>query len=757
MYNAAKWYINPLSNKFGLIASVPISPSPIAFGEAAVATTIRLGRPDGDAAQIRLDWERHALAAAAGNDGIYDWDLRSDRIYYSPILLSLFGLTETDMGDRPESWLRRVHPDDLIWLQATLDAQANCGGKPFQIEFRFRHGNGDWHWMLCRGLSVLDAAGEPVRIVGAQTDITEHKLAKEQLRQSEERYALAALGANDGLWDWRIPEGDVFYSARWMEMLGLPGGERTGRIEDWIDLVHPEDRSDLESAVRLHLAGGSDHLEREVRVRHTSGAERWVLIRGVAIREANGAAVRMAGSMTDITARKRAEQQLLFDAFHDGLTGLPNRSLLLDRISQALDRRLRPGDPHHALILLDLDHFNTINDSLGPLAGDQVLRVTAQRLQQTRQPGDTVARIASDEFAVLVSDASDTKAALAVAQRVAAALAAPITLSRGETIVLTISCGISLSDSGYTNAGDMLRDASLAMVRAKAAGRNRIEMFDRALHDQAIARLRMETDLRQALDNQELRLVYQPIVRFSDRRIAGFEALIRWQHPQRGLIGPAEFVPLAEETGLILGIGRWAMMEAARRLALWQQSFDPTLFVSVNVSARQMLDDDVVSLVRDVLLNSGVPPSALRLEITESLLMDDPNRCAGIMQQIRDLGVSLSLDDFGTGFSSLSYLHRYPVSTLKIDRSFVRATGAGDRRAAIARLITLLAEAMDLDVVAEGIESEAEADYLGSLTCQYGQGYFFSPPVPDTEAEAMLARQAMPATGQALKSSPQAS
>jgi len=703
-----------------------------------IGTVIDITRRKQAEEQLRLNEERYSLAAAATNDGLYDWDLRTDRIWFAQRWKALLGLEDTPVGDSPENWLDRVHPEDLIWLQATLDAQASAGGRPFQIEYRIRHAGGAWRWMLCRGIAVLDGVGDPVRIVGSQSDITDRKVAEEELRLSEERYALATRGANDGLWDWRIDAGAVFFSERFADMLGLAGGERTGRIEDWLNAVHAQDRPGLRAAFDRHLAGDTAHLAEEVRVHHADGTELWVLIRGVAIRDALGRAVRMAGSITDITARKRAEQQLLYDAFHDGLTGLPNRSLLQDRVGLTMDRRRR-SDGQYAVILFDLDHFKTINDTLGPGVGDEVLRIVGERLAEARRAGDTVARLSADEFGVLMDNVHDVKGALSAAGRLAAVVAEPIRLPGQAPLVVTASAGIAMSNTGYGAAAEMLRDASLAMFRAKAAGRNRVEVFDEELRDRALKRLEMERDLRAAIEQEQFSLHYQPIVRLSDFSVAGFEALIRWHHPQKGPIPPAEFVPLAEETGLILPIGRWAMRRACCQVARWRQDRGQDLFISVNVSGRQFRDDDLVGLVRTALGDSGLPPNALKLEITESLLMDDVGAALMLMEAIRDQGVRLSLDDFGTGYSSLSYLHSYPITTLKIDRSFVRASQEGHRQAEITRAITLLGKALDLEMVAEGIETEAEVNFLRSLHCHYGQGYYFARPLPPEAAAVMLA------------------
>ncbi|MDZ5647998.1 putative bifunctional diguanylate cyclase/phosphodiesterase [Nitrospirillum sp. BR 11828] len=686
----------------------------------------------------RLTLERYRLAAAASNEGLYDWDLRTDRVYYADSWKALLGYAEDEIGTSPDEWLSRVDPDDLIWLQATLDAQASAGGKPFQIEYRMTHRNGHVLWMMCRGIVVLDDEGEPIRIVGAHRDVTDRKNAEEQLRLSEERYALAAQGANDGLWDWHVAPDELYCSSRWTAMLGIGGGARTSSMEDWYAQIDGEDRPRLRAAVETHIAGGSAHLEEEVRTRHAGGGELWVLIRGVAIRDESGEAIRMAGSMTDITARKRAEQQLLFDAFHDGLTRLPNRMLLLDRIGQALGRRRRPEEAQFAVMIVDIDHFKTVNDSLGPLVGDEVLCAVGQRLDDARRAGDTVARLSADEYGVLMDGVLDVKAAVDAAERLAAAVAKPLALPNGDEVVMSVTTGIALSGSGYASASDMLRDAGLAMYRAKTSGRGRVEMFDDTLRERALSRLRLESDLRHAVENQEFRLFYQPIVRLRDGAIAGFEALMRWFHPQRGLIPPSDFVHLAEETGLILKMGRWALAEGTRQLAEWQGRFSPDLFMSVNVSGRQLMEDDLVAAVTETLKAHSITPGTLKLEITESLLLDDPGRCLGIMEALKSKGVKLSLDDFGTGFSSLSYLHRYPIGTLKIDRSFVRAAGESDRRSAIARIITLLAQALDLEVIAEGIEKESEAEFLRGLHCQYGQGYHFAPPLPKEAVEDMM-------------------
>lgn len=682
--------------------------------------------------------ERYELAARAGNEAIWDWDLRKDVIHYSARFLKFLGRPETDISAGPEIWLDAVHPDDIEWLHATFQGQLGENAPPFHIEHRIRS-SGDWRWFLCRGIAVPGPDGEPVRLVGSVTDVTDRKRAEEALRLSEERYALAARGANDGLWDWNLQTDHIYFSPRWWEMIGCVEIPEYPLPEEWFGRVLDDDRAGLHAAVERHLSGGTDHLEHEFRVRRADGAELWLLVRGLAIRDPDGKPVRMAGSLTDITARKLAERQLQFDALHDGLTGLPNRNLLLDRIGQILTRGRRTGTHPFAVMLVDLDRFKTVNDSLGPVDGDQVLMTMAARLDKVRQIGDTVARLSADEFGVLIDGLDSVPEARITAQRFAEVIAQPIRLGNRD-VVLTCSVGIVLSDPRYTTPDDMLRDASLALVRAKSAGGGHIELYDEGLRKRALDSLLIEADLRTAVEAGEMLLHYQPIVSLKDHRLAGFEALMRWQHPRRGLIPPAHFIPVAEETGQIVQLGRWALQEAAHQISLWRGKGGDArnLFISVNVSGKQFRDDDLVSAVGEVFAaNPGLDPSGLKLEITESLLMSEPEHSIRLMCALKDLGVRLSLDDFGTGYSSLGYLSRFPIDALKIDQSFVRGIGTGGG-AEIVRIIAALAKALRMDVIAEGVELEAEAAFLRSLPADYGQGYLFGRPMPATAADILV-------------------
>ncbi|MFD1623035.1 EAL and GGDEF domain-containing protein [Azospirillum griseum] len=694
---------------------------------------------------LRKSEERYALAAAASNDGLYDWDLLTNRVYYAPRWASLLGIPDDGLTDSPDEWLGRVHPADRPDLLRALDALKDAPDGAFQAEYRMLTASGETRWFACRGIAARDAAGTPTRLVGSQSDITDRKTAEQRLRQSEERYALAAAGAADGLWDWNIPTGEIYYSPRWKAMLALDEPEVSSTITEWFSRVVPGDLEGLRTAIDLHLSGERKHLQHEFRIRRADGGESWMLVRGLAVRDENGRAIRMAGSMTDITARKKAEQQLLFDAFHDSMTGLPNRTLLLDRIGQALDRNRRAGARQFAAVLIDLDRFKAINDALGSATGDRLLKIIAKRLDNSRRVGDTLARLTADEFAVLLDEIDDVGDALGAAERMAQAISRPVTLE-GHDVVLTASIGVALSATGYERAEDMLRDASLAMYRAKTGGRARIDVFDSHLRRQAMILMRTEADLRTALEQDQLCLYYQPIVSLRTGRIAGFEALMRWNHPERGLVPPNDFIPLAEETGLIVPMGRWALREATQQLRVWQERFPhPTpLFMSVNVSGRQFRDDDLVQVVADLLASTPIPPSSLKLELTESLLMADPEQCRALMQRLRDMDVRLSIDDFGTGYSSLAYLHSFPVDTLKIDRSFVQAISSGQGNGAIVQVIATLATILNMDAIAEGVENAEEAGYLSDIMCKYAQGYHFARPAPATIVEGLLAADLAP-------------
>src|SRR5947199_1184188 len=580
----------------------------------------------------------------------------------------------------------------------------------------------------------------PVAVARIGTQLS-HKKAQEALKESEERYALAARGSNDGLWDWNLSSNVVHFSPRWKAMLGYQEGEIGDRPEEWFDRIHDADRERVKKEIATHQKGLTPHFESEHRVLHKDESFRWMLSRGVAVHDASGKPLRMAGSQTDITEGKVS----------DPLTGLPNRLLFIDRVGRLVEHRKRHENHLFAVLFLDLDGFKMINDSMGHLAGDQLLLGVASRLEKCLRSTDTVARLGEtftvarlggDEFTVLLDDLKDPNDAKRAAERLMKGLASPFLLG-GKEVFTSVSIGIALNNSAYEQPEDILRDADTAMYRAKSLGKARYEVFDADMRAGVMARLRLETDLRRALERQEFRNFYQPIVSLASGKIAGFEALLRWEHPTRGLLGPEEFIAVAEETGIIRELGWWNLREACLQISDWDATpdADPDLIISVNLSVKQFLQPNLVSEIKGLLRELAFPPESLKLEITESTVMGDPSAAVEMLLQIKALGIRLAIDDFGTGYSSLSYLHRFPLDTLKIDRSFISGMCEGGEGMELARTIMPLANNLRLDVVAEGVETIEQVAFLRKLHCKFAQGFYFSKPLAAEEAGALLIGQ----------------
>ena len=594
-------------------------------------------------------------------------------------------------------------------------------------------------WLVATLSPHTSPEGETIGVVGIVRDISARKVSEQELRESEERYALAASAANDGLWDWDLTGKDVYYSPRWKSMLGYVDGEVSNSTHEWFSRVHPEDLADFNASIGKHIQGETPHFESEHRMLHRDGSYRWMLTRGLAMRDPHGGAYRMAGSQTDITERKRASDQLVYDAFHDGLTRLPNRALFTDRLERALERAKRREDYTLAVLFLDLDRFKVVNDSLGHLTGDQLLVGVARRLETCLRQVDTVARLGGDEFVVLLEDIENVGHATATAERIQEQLEENFRLDDND-VFTSASIGIAVSKTGQDRAPDILRDADIAMYRAKSMGKARYALFDETMHGRAVELLQLETDLRKAADREEFLLHYQPIVSLLSGEIVGFEALVRWMHPERGLIFPAAFVPLAEETGLSIPMGEWVLREACRQLQTWRAALpsERSLWVSVNLSSRQLLQPGLIRFVESCLEEAKSDPATLHLEVTEGVIMAEPEAATAMLVGLRELGVGLPIDDFGTGYSSLAYLHRFPITSLKIDRSFVNRVASGGEDEVIVRTIVSLAHNLGMDVIAEGVETAEQLERLTALGCEFGQGFYFSKPVPADEASQLL-------------------
>lgn len=555
--------------------------------------------------------------------------------------------------------------------------------------------------------------------------------AMERPRPVEDRYVFAARGAKDGLWDWNLETDELLLSPRWSALIGLAEIERSTTPAEWLDRIHPDDRARVREELRSATTGESLLFESEHRLAHEDGRYLWVLTRGEVTRGKGGDPFRIAGSLTDITEQQLAEERLRHEATHDELTGLPNRSTFMEHLRRLLERSRRSErEVKFAVLFLDFDRFKRINDSLGHLAGDQLLAAIARRLKECVRPGDTVARLGGDEFGVVLERLGDVTEATRVAERIHQVLRDPFDI-HGLEAFITTSIGIAVGSRAYELPMNVLRDADTAMYRAKAAGKGRHEVFDSAMQAHAVEQLQLEADLRRAMARDEIRLLYQPVVSLHDRTILGFEALARWRHPTRGLLPPSAFLPAAEETGLIVELGFQVLRQACVQTQRWQRSSPArdSLSIHVNVSDKQLFQPDLADRVEQVLTETKLSPGTLALDISENVVMQKADAAVAILGQLKGLGLRIHLDDFGTGYSSLGYLHRFEIDTLKIDRSFIRNLRAGGNNWIAARTIVALANNLGMGVIAEGVETEEQLQELLGLGCVLGQGRLFHEPL----------------------------
>jgi diguanylate cyclase (GGDEF)-like protein/PAS domain S-box-containing protein len=553
-----------------------------------------------------------------------------------------------------------------------------------------------------------------------------------------ERRALALTGAGDLIWDWDVSADKVYTSPETEHLLGLKRGTLEGPAASWLEVLHALDRDRFRAALDNVVEQRRGRLTQDFRLRAGDGHYLWFTLKARPVVGSDGAVVRVVGTLTDVTELKNGEERLLFDAVHDNLTGLPNRELFLDRMEAAFAFARSDAQFKPSVLVIDIDRFKQVNDSVGIAVGDSILLTTARRLTRLLKPQDTLARLAGDQFALILLSESEPARIVAFAETLRRTLRAPIAFNDRE-IFLTASIGLALAENQQHRPEEVLKDAELAMYHAKRIGGDRIEIFKPAMRSRKTDRLALESELRRAIERQEIKVLYQPIVRLEDRMIAGFEALARWDHPKMGRLSPAEFIFIAEEIGLIVDLGLFVFERTARQLSTWQaetRGREP-VFASVNVSSRQLLRHDLIQDLRSVLARTALARGTLKLEITESLVMENPEHAAVILTRIKELGAGLSLDDFGTGHSSLAYLQRFPFDTIKIDQSFVRTTSRGTRPV-ILRSIISLAHDLGMDVVAEGAETDSDAVELYHLGCEYAQGFAFGEPMSAEEAHKLL-------------------
>jgi diguanylate cyclase (GGDEF)-like protein/PAS domain S-box-containing protein len=566
-----------------------------------------------------------------------------------------------------------------------------------------------------------------------------------------ERRALALTGAGDMIWDWDVSADKIFTSPETEHALGLKRGALEGPAAVWLGILHALDRDRFRASLDSVVEQRRGRLTQDFRLRAADGHYIWFTLKARPVVGSDGEVVRVVGTLTDVTDFKNAEERLLFDAVHDNLTGLPNRELFIDRMEAAFayarsdNSQIRP-----TVMVIDLDRFKQVNDSVGIAVGDSILLTIARRLGRLLKAQDTLARLSGDQFAVILLSEREPARIVAFAETLRRALRAPIAFNDRE-IFLTASIGLALTETQPHRTEEVLKDAELAMYFAKRIGGDRIEIFKPAMRARKTDRLTIESELRRAIERQEIKVLFQPIVRLEDRAIAGFEALARWDHPKMGRLSPAEFISIAEEIGLIVDLGLFVLDHTAKQLALWQAASPrgrEPVFASVNVSSRQLLRHDLIQDLRGVLARTALARGTLKLEITESLVMENPEHAAQMLTRIKELGAGLSLDDFGTGHSSLAYLQRFPFDTIKIDQSFVRTTNRGTRPV-ILRSIIALAHDLGMEVVAEGAETDSDAVELSQMGCEYAQGFAFGEPMTSEAARNLLAEK--PANVKTLK------
>ena len=676
---------------------------------------------------LAQDRERLAEAQRIAHVGSWEWDLGSEALIWSAEQSRIFGVDPALFEPSYGEYIARVHDDDREMVKAAITATCETQ-EPFAFDHRILRPDGEVRWLSCEGRAMLDGAGQMVGMRGTAQDITERRRVEDQFRDLLET-------APDGI---VIIDGDGRIVLVNRQTETLFGWSREQLIGQTVEKLLPEP---FWGRHATHGTASSDDLELrpmgadlDLYARRADGSEFPVEISLSPLRTDQG--LLLSASVRDVSERKQAQQALAHQALHDALTGLPNRVLVADRLEQALARSARTGS-EVAVLFVDLDRFKLVNDSRGHAAGDELLVTVAERLRRVVRSHDTVARFGGDEFVVVCEDQSAAFEASLVAERITELLREPVMVD-GQEVFLSASVGIAVAGD-KSSPESLLRDADAAMYRAKENGRARCEFFDATMRTEATARLQTQSALHRAVERDELRVHYQPVVNLRSGAIAGVEALVRWEHPQRGLVPPADFIPLAEETGLIVPVGTWVLEQAAAQLARWQELRPGrSLMVNINLSARQLRQPDLIQVLMGTLAATGIDPAALCLELTETSFMEDADGHRETLSAIKRLGINLAIDDFGTGYSSLTYLKRFPVTVLKIDQVFVRGLGLDASDTAIVKSVIDLAHALGLLVVAEGVETEEQLAHLRMLGCDLAQGYYFARPQSAGDIESLL-------------------
>jgi diguanylate cyclase (GGDEF)-like protein/PAS domain S-box-containing protein len=671
------------------------------------------------------------------NDGVIVTDLDNRVLHTNSRLAKLVGCSPEEMIGQPaqdflsliEGWLFFCSPPDEKQHGA-------CEWREGQLRRR----DGRQFWAEVNSTPLQNAEGHPIATLITVTDITERKWLEEYLRLLES----VVVNANEMVMISQLEDDEedplklriVYINEAFLKVTGYRAADVIGRSAELL----VGEQTDLEELDRIRATlNGHESAKAELIFHRQDQSFFWADMNTVPIRNEHGQVTHFVSVMREVTERKRVEDQLRRNAFHDPLTGLPNRLLFTERLTQVIARNRDKTDHLFAVLFLDLDRFKVINDSLGHLVGDQLLIAIARRLETCVKRTDLVARLGGDEFTILLDNIQNEAATHHVAERIHQELSRPFNLN-GHEIFTTVSIGIALSSTDFEYTEDLLRGADIAMYRAKALGKACHEVFDTEMHNQAMLQMQLENDLRRAIEREEFVVYYQPIVSLTTGRLAGFEALVRWIHPERGVISPGDFIPIAEETGLILSMGHLILREACRQLSEWQKIYPQhrRLNMSVNLSSRQFSQRGTIELIRDVLRETGLSPACLKLEITETAIMENTESAMDTLLQLKSMGVQLSVDDFGTGYSSLGYLYRFPMDVLKIDRSFISRVDTDGEKLELVRTIITLAWNLGMDVIAEGVETTKQLAQLKMLKCEYGQGYLFSKPMSAADTDIFL-------------------
>jgi diguanylate cyclase (GGDEF)-like protein/PAS domain S-box-containing protein len=690
-------------------------------------------------ARLRYSEGRYHALTQNSSDLVTLMEVTGTVRYESPALEWMLGYSSEELIGK--NAFDYVHPDDLQRVKMAFDEGVKDPARVPSEEYRFRHKDGSWRWLESVGTNLIEEPGVGAYVINSR-DITRRKEAEGRLMEAEKRYRtlVEQIPAVTYIDPVDAPDTSLYTSPHIERMLGYTPEEwHTQKL--WPECLHPDDRERILAADKRFEAGGEESFSEEYRLLAKDGSVVWVREEAVLVKDEAGEPLYWQGVFYDLTERKALEERLEHRAFHDYLTDLPNRQLFVDRLRQALDRTRRATDRKVAVLFTDLDEFKIINDSLGHETGDLLLTLVAERLERCLRPEDSLARFGGDEFVVLIEDVEGPEMAVRVAGRIIEELARPFLLEDRE-LFASSSIGISLGDARTKTPEDLLRDADTAMYRAKEQG-GTYSVFDPDMYARARGRLDLEGDLRRTLEapHEQLPVFYQPLVSIPKGAIVGMEALLRWAHPERGLLAPAGFISEAERTGLIVPMGRWVLNEACRRAREWQERHprEAPLAMAVNLSARQLRYPELVGEVEDALRQAALDPGSLTLEITESVLVEDGESSAGTLRRLKDLGVRLAIDDFGVGYSSLSYLGYLPVDQLKLDRVLIANLATDNKNLAIVRAVVDLGHALGIEVVAEGVETHGEFEELRKLGCDVGQGNYWWDPRPPEEVEKLLA------------------